>query len=206
MPRFLTASEYRRQCFAGKPPDLRTVIAQVDRGELPGYRAGRHVYVDVGEIERAIDRQTGRQAPPRHDSRIPTSDDPWHGSGCTPADWLYQNASTYLPSPMALRSRAACPHGYTPPAEQGVYALFLGGVVQYVGQARNVQRRLRQHRQDGLQFDEYATAAPLPSLFLSEIEAFYMALFDPPVNVGSSFLGIATQRILPEARAGKLWN
>jgi len=54
MPRFMTASEYRQRCFAGKPPTLRTIIAQVDRGELPGYRAGRRVYVDVGRIEASL--------------------------------------------------------------------------------------------------------------------------------------------------------
>ncbi len=53
-PELMSASEFRRMCFPQRPPTLRTIIAWVDAGELPGYRVGRRVYVDVSRLKADI--------------------------------------------------------------------------------------------------------------------------------------------------------
>jgi hypothetical protein len=70
------------------------------------------------------------------------------------------------------------------PTESGIYFLFLGGALQYIGQSANVFTRVAAHRKGGaISFDDWVViSAPLGDL--DAIEANYIRKFKPPFNRG----------------------
>lgn len=70
----------------------------------------------------------------------------------------------------------------------GVYFLFKGEVLQYVGQSRNIQYRVSQHLYsmrpllDKADWFDSISAIWVPKDFLDRIEAIYIANHRPPMN------------------------
>lgn len=63
----------------------------------------------------------------------------------------------------------------------GVYFLLKAEAVMYVGQSRDCERRVATHRTEKRDFDTYYVL-PVARMALNEIEAAYIAKFDPPLN------------------------
>ncbi|MFL9904389.1 GIY-YIG nuclease family protein [Paraburkholderia fungorum] len=63
----------------------------------------------------------------------------------------------------------------------GVYFLYLGGVLQYVGQSIEPATRLSQHRHSGKVFDR-AFVIPMPAFMLDRVEGALIRHFRPPLN------------------------
>ena len=66
----------------------------------------------------------------------------------------------------------------------GVYYLWDGAEVIYIGSSRNVERRISQHRATGLDFCAYFVDKR-PRARLREYEANAIAEFSPKLNVTS---------------------
>lgn len=98
---------------------------------------------------------------------------------------------TGSPLPKAIADLAIRIPLVTTPA---VYFLLRGGQVQYVGQSRNVLRRVGVHIQTKSDVDEIAYV-PIPLEKLLEEEARYIRLFRPPLNkkCGTAFKSSAHQ-------------
>lgn len=63
----------------------------------------------------------------------------------------------------------------------GVYILFSGDMVTYVGQSKNVIKRITSHADKGRRFDSYHVIPCLPC-DLDEIERHYIDMLAPPEN------------------------
>lgn len=64
----------------------------------------------------------------------------------------------------------------------GVYQLRLAGVVRYIGRARNVERRVKEHQWEGrIEFDD-ALATYVPEDELIQAERAIIRHFKPPLN------------------------
>lgn len=71
-----------------------------------------------------------------------------------------------------------------PLPESGVYFLFEGNVLRYVGQSHRLAARIRFHQDERkLPFDSWA-AVPVPRRFLDVVEALYIARYQPFFNRG----------------------
>jgi hypothetical protein len=70
------------------------------------------------------------------------------------------------------------------PIEVGVYFLFKGRALLYVGQSMCVSNRIASHRASGkIQFDNWIVIAAEPD-DLDAVEAVYIRRYSPPHNVG----------------------
>jgi hypothetical protein len=65
----------------------------------------------------------------------------------------------------------------------GVYFLFSGDEIVYIGQSRNVPARVQHHMGSDKEFDRYSHIV-LPADSLNEWESFYIHLFQPRYNKG----------------------
>lgn len=74
----------------------------------------------------------------------------------------------------------------------GVYFLYLGGVLQYIGQSVEPATRLSQHRHSGKVFDR-AFILPVPAFMLDEVEGSLIRHFRPPLN-GNTAPAVERQR------------
>lgn len=63
----------------------------------------------------------------------------------------------------------------------GIYILFSGDKVTYVGQSKNVIKRIASHADKGRPFDSYHVIPCLPC-DLEETERYYIDLLSPPEN------------------------
>lgn len=63
----------------------------------------------------------------------------------------------------------------------GIYILFSGEMVTYVGQSRNVIKRITSHAEKGRAFDSYYVIPCLPD-DLDAMERRYIEMLDPPEN------------------------
>ncbi len=63
----------------------------------------------------------------------------------------------------------------------GVYFLYLGGKLQYIGQSIEPASRLSQHRHSGKVFDR-AYIIPVPAFELDRVEGALIRHFRPPLN------------------------
>jgi hypothetical protein len=76
--------------------------------------------------------------------------------------------------------------------ESGVYFLLLGKQITYIGQSRDVWRRIKDHAASGRRFDSYCWQPCEPSKLI-ELEAFCIKKFHPIENIhGSPFRTIRT--------------
>lgn len=99
------------------------------------------------------------------------------------------------------------------PREQpvcGVYLLFKNDEVVYVGQSRNVYLRVVKHRDRRVgDFDSY-TVIPCSESEMRMVEAYYIDLFKPPLNVvlpkfyrdrdGREFLGALVRELVQKPK------
>ena len=65
--------------------------------------------------------------------------------------------------------------------DSGIYFLIRDDAVVYVGQAKNVLRRILRHREDGRKFQSFAVI-PCEMEHLDELEQIYIRLLMPEIN------------------------
>lgn len=110
-------------------------------------------------------------------------DKPWEKLALSPSEWLQNNsAKLTLNNDQVIAAKTGLEFGglrnYA-----GVYILFNGDDVMYVGQSMNCFNRVGQHKRNKLfRFDGWVVITGLPSLFLEDIEAYYINLLHPVAN------------------------
>jgi hypothetical protein len=105
---------------------------------------------------------------------------------------IYQHAQMFFPPPPAPAMRAD--EVRNAPQSSGVYFLYQGQFVVYVGESVNIKARLSGHDQQG-RFDAAGFLLCDPHQ-RKRLEAFYKGLLDPPLNHESS------DRLLVRCRPG----
>lgn len=70
----------------------------------------------------------------------------------------------------------------------GVYFLYLGDRLQYIGQSVEPATRLSQHRHSGKAFDR-AFVIPVPAFMLDNVEGALIRYFRPPLNGNTAPIG-----------------
>lgn len=101
-------------------------------------------------------------------------------------DWFHHHKQRFI---FDLEQLPRKPHKMNDgPWSEGVYFLFSGNELVYVGQAKYIMQRLNRHGYPPPQrthvewFDHYACIwAPL--IHLNSVESYYIHRFDPPRNV-----------------------
>ena len=63
----------------------------------------------------------------------------------------------------------------------GVYFLFSGSTLAYIGSSANCLVRFREHKRDGKEFDSYFILETTKAKMLA-LEAQYIARYNPPLN------------------------
>jgi hypothetical protein len=104
---------------------------------------------------------------------------PWDGTGLTPGAWLERDWRLFCHTPEDVLQRLV-------PWQEvgdvhGVYLLFDGRQLVYIGEAINVAMRLPAHVKGGKVFDR-AWAFEVPDLFRKQIEAAWIFALDPFYN------------------------
>lgn len=106
--------------------------------------------------------------------------DPFFG-GLSPMEWMNQRWNQYVRGPSVLCDPVAGE------ACAGLYFLWLGDRLRYVGLSVDMERRVQQHSQTGrIEFDRWRTlCVPEPQVvrfFLQSIECAYIRALAPPDN------------------------
>lgn len=99
--------------------------------------------------------------------------------GMIPDDW-YQKRLPELFLPIEKLREIRQSWEGKGPAEEGVYFLWLGEDLQYVGKSVNIDDRLFQHWQSKA-FDHFCFVS-VPRLYLAELETKYIRALKPPLN------------------------
>jgi hypothetical protein len=95
---------------------------------------------------------------------------------------------------------------WEPPVASGVYFLFDGGQLQYVGRAVNVYSRTAQHKKvNSIPFDIWRYI-PFLEDDLDAAEAAYIRLYKPPFNLGYDRTKQRPHRSLADGNAGSLFQ
>jgi hypothetical protein len=102
---------------------------------------------------------------------------------------IYQNAGMFFPPPPI--PQFASDQLSDAPESSGVYFLYEGDRLVYVGESLNVQRRLETHDHKG-RFDKVGVIA-CDSQHRRRLESFYIGLLDPPLNHQSTSYSLKTR-------------
>lgn len=86
----------------------------------------------------------------------------------------------------------------------GVYFLFAGDDLIYVGKSTNVESRVHSHTRSGVQFDSYALIECDESE-LADVETAYILRFKPPRNGRQNYLPELMKLAFPPKTASE-WN
>jgi hypothetical protein len=134
---------------------------------------------------------------------LPTRHYPWDGTGLTPGAWLERDWRSFCHGPEDVLQRAL-------PWQDvgdvhGVYLLFDGRQLVYIGEAINAAQRLPAHRKGGKVFDR-AWAFEVPDLFRKQMEAAWIFALDPYYNAKVHTSGMRgwSKHLVAELRA--LWK
>lgn len=126
---------------------------------------------------------------------------PW--GRLAPAIWFQKNLTNFVYSPAHIVS-SAVDYGSEPaPGDRGVYFLLESDEVIYVGQTNNINRRLLEHRRDGILFDRFWCFGGVPKMFIKEIENLYIKLFNPACNL-RQFTPL--RKLMPFACPARYWS
>lgn len=99
----------------------------------------------------------------------------WHSGDIK--EWITQNRPELLADEVPLV--ALCPEPVS--GRSGVYMLFKGNALIYIGQSINVDVRISQHRSDGKDFDGMQYV-PCSKERLRALEARYIRAYNPALN------------------------
>lgn len=106
---------------------------------------------------------------------------PW--SGETPDAWFYYHAHEYLYAPEYIE---ACAQPYEPTdamrGECGIYFLLIDTEIVYVGMSESIGDRVERHRFSGMRFNRWFFIHSIPSLYVREVELFFLHAFTPRGN------------------------
>jgi hypothetical protein len=109
------------------------------------------------------------------------TEQPWAGG--SPRDWFHRHAHEFLYAPEYI---AACaqPYEFTPALldECGIYFLLIDDEIYYVGMSKSIGDRVEQHRCAGIPFNRWFFIHSIPSLFVRNVELFYLHTFAPRGN------------------------
>lgn len=111
---------------------------------------------------------------------------PWKGTWKTPEEWFKENFRKQF-----RRDYQQIVDGKVPyvseecTRDRGVYFLFAGDELLYIGQSQCIQRRLTRH--PVREFDSYAWVGDVPTLFLVWVESYYIWKFQPVLNFKFDF-------------------
>lgn len=101
----------------------------------------------------------------------------------TPEDsreWFDAHWREWVVCPAELEARAGDPKAVT--KGPGVYFLFDGDRIVYVGMAANVRRRLGEHVREQTAPVVRAAVVECPRCWLPHVETYYITLYQPPLN------------------------
>jgi len=99
-----------------------------------------------------------------------------------PHGLLAENSARIMLDLCELQARILSWPGEQPPLQSGIYFLFMGNDLMYVGKSINAQSRIQQHKDNGRVFDGWSFVA-VPEIFLEDVERNYITKFTPPENV-----------------------
>jgi hypothetical protein len=105
-------------------------------------------------------------------------------------DWGEQILTDDLPSGDQLELNSIP----IPDPMSGVYFLYSGGDLLYIGSTTHLFRRLHEHRYSIPLLDAYAFI-PAGKIWMHELEAFYILLLKPPFNT-----------VMPRTPGLRLWR
>jgi len=100
--------------------------------------------------------------------------------GMKPYKWLQKNKDKYLFDLSHIQSLRGTE---TPPCESGIYFLFVGDDLTYVGRSRYLSKRLEEHHKTMHQPHDCWAWIVAPDLVIQHLELNYWLRFKPPYNV-----------------------
>lgn len=106
---------------------------------------------------------------------------------CPIDDWFHDHRQRFI---LDIATLPRQPHAMNAgPWDSGIYFLFRGDELRYVGQSKYIKQRLNRHGYpppktfDHVEwFTDYACIW-VPQMFLDSVESYYLHKYDPPINV-----------------------
>lgn len=122
--------------------------------------------------------------------------EPWRIEKIVPIEWLRQNFSRFVYEQNFILANAFPYQWMDGPHSCGIYFLISGGKIIYVGRSNYIRTRLRQHLDTAVEFTHYWCFDGVPSIFLDDVESYYIhslrpelnIKYDPPGEVASTYL------------------
>jgi hypothetical protein len=111
--------------------------------------------------------------------RVTSPDDPVF-EGLAPTEWMERRRAEIFLSTEELRSRKAAWPAIEP-QESGIYFLWRGDELLYIGLSGNIIHRLEEHKRGGMPFDAFSYVL-VPDLIMPTVERRYIKSLAPPLN------------------------
>jgi len=100
-------------------------------------------------------------------------------------EWFDAHWREWVVCPAGIDERAGDPQ--KAPKGPGVYFLFDGDRIAYIGMAANVRRRLGEHARDRTAPVTRAAVVECPRCWLPHVETYYLRLYRPPLNQAEGY-------------------
>lgn len=129
---------------------------------------------------------------------------PWKQTGEIPHDWFKNNVAKFIYQVSHI-IKEAVPYALNErPFASGIYFLFYEKEIIYVGQSGDIRNRMNQHWEKEWDIQYYWCFGGIPKFYIEDVEAYYIHLIEPPLNIKYPILHEFVKPLVKSAKNGTL--